>query len=325
MVGAHEVLAGELVQARGQALGAAGARCTNTIVDAVRADQLEQPRVDRRPDRRATSAAGSRVGVGSLRAGRPSSAMSSTGTIDLEVERLAVAGVDDRDRARRPSARVAAEEPRDLLERALRGRQPDPLRRRLGRSASSRSSESARCAPRFVAASAWISSTITSATPRSVSRAARREHQVERLGRRDQDVGRLAASGAPLVLAGVSPVRTPTVGHVGQRERRAARRRAGSRRAARAGSSRRRRRAPAAARCRGPACAVQAPAAARPRAGRSPTGTRRASCPTRWAPGSACGRRRRSAGQPSAGRGGRVERGLEPRPDGGGEGRVVHG
>ena len=39
-------------------------------------------------------------------------------------------------------------------------------------SSSSRSSDRARCAPRFVPASAWISSTMTVSTPRSVSRAA---------------------------------------------------------------------------------------------------------------------------------------------------------
>ena len=49
---------------------------------------------------------------------------------DLEVERLVAAGVDDRDR---PWARSVgaepAEEARDLVERALRGREPDALRR----------------------------------------------------------------------------------------------------------------------------------------------------------------------------------------------------
>ena len=56
---------------------------------------------------------------------------------DLDVERLAHAGVDDRDRpAARPCRRgrlavEAAEEAGDLLERALRGRQADALGRPL--------------------------------------------------------------------------------------------------------------------------------------------------------------------------------------------------
>ena len=58
--------------------------------------------------------------------------------------------------------------------------------------ASSRSSVSARCAPRLVAATAWISSTITASTSREDLARLRGQHQVERLGRRDQDVGRRA-------------------------------------------------------------------------------------------------------------------------------------
>ena len=51
VVGAHEVLAGELVQPRGEPLGEpAGVHEHDRR--AVRADQLEQPRMDRRPDRR---------------------------------------------------------------------------------------------------------------------------------------------------------------------------------------------------------------------------------------------------------------------------------
>ena len=50
----------------------------------------------------------------------------------LDLHALAVAGVDDRDGARRPGSFVPAEEAGDLVERALRGRQADPLRRRVG-------------------------------------------------------------------------------------------------------------------------------------------------------------------------------------------------
>ena len=121
--------------------------------------------------------------------------MSSTGTTTSIVELLAHAGVDDGDRPRPAVVVEAAEEAGDLVERALGGRQADALRRGLPApvtSCSSRSRVSDRWAPRLVAATAWISSTITASTPRSVSRAWRGEHQVERLGRGDEDVGRVA-------------------------------------------------------------------------------------------------------------------------------------
>ena len=90
---------------------------------------------------------------------------------DLQLERLARAGIDDRDLAVRPDA---AEEAGDRLERPLRGAEADALRR-LGavaaRSASRRSRLRARWAPRFVPAIAWISSTMTCSTPRRISRA----------------------------------------------------------------------------------------------------------------------------------------------------------
>ena len=93
---------------------------------------------------------------------------------------------------RGPCVVLAAEEAGDLLERALRGRQPDALRRALSVTSSSRSSESARWAPRLVAASAWISSMITASTPRSVSRADDVSMRYRRLGRGDEQVGRVA-------------------------------------------------------------------------------------------------------------------------------------
>ena len=93
----------------------------------------------------------------------------------LEIELLAHAGVDDGDRAGLPVA-ATAEEAGDLVERALRGRQADALRRatrrRLVTSRSRRSSDRARWVPRLVAAMAWISSTITYSTEVRTSRAA---------------------------------------------------------------------------------------------------------------------------------------------------------
>ena len=91
--------------------------------------------------------------------------------LDRQLELLDEAAVDDRARTRRarPLNCLPDEEPRDLLERPLRRREADALRRRSQRR-SSRSSVSARCAPRFVPAIAWISSTITARTPLNMPR-----------------------------------------------------------------------------------------------------------------------------------------------------------
>ena len=81
----------------------------------------------------------------------------------------------------------------------------------------------------------------------------RREHEVERLGRGDEDVGRVADEAAALVGARVAGAHAD--GRLVDRRRRGARPPAGCRRAAPAGSSRRRPRARAAATRRAAACA----------------------------------------------------------------------
>ena len=148
---------------------------------AVRADRVEQLRIDRRPDADAGSGARAasspriepdgrhrrRIAAAPPRARRARRAAScpATGT---QICRSSCGGalastiVDRRDR-RRGSAR-----PRRAAARSPTGRCAAD---RARRSAASRSSESARCAPRLVGASAWISSTITVSTLRSVSRA----------------------------------------------------------------------------------------------------------------------------------------------------------
>ena len=115
---------------------------------------------------------------------------------DREIERAAVADVDDgRQRPRR-----AGEQPAHLLDRPLRRRQPDALERAARRSASRRSSDSARCAPRLSCATAWISSTITVSAPARKRRLLLGgEQDVERLGRRDEDVRRPARHRLALV------------------------------------------------------------------------------------------------------------------------------
>ena len=109
---------------------------------------------------------------------------------------------------------VAAQEPRDLLQRPLRRRQPDPLHR-VGRpGARSRSSDSARWAPRLVAATAWISSTITVSTVRSTSRAAEVSIRYSDSGvviRMSGGLRRIAARSR----CDVSPLRSATVGSRG--------------------------------------------------------------------------------------------------------------
>ena len=114
----------------------------------------------------------------------------------------------------------------DRLERPLRGRQADPLRRRRsgGRSRSSRSRLSARCAPRLVPAIACTSSTITCSTPRSVSRAWLVSIRYRLSGVVTRMSGGCLTS-CRRASAGVSPVRDAT--EISRRSaRRAARRRA---------------------------------------------------------------------------------------------------
>ena len=106
----------------------------------------------------------------------------------LDVELLLRARVDDR---HGPRARfgLAAEEPRDLVERALRGRQSDALRRRVGDRVEPLERE------RQVRAALGGRERVDLVDDHGLDAAQdlprlRREHQVERLGRGDEDVGR---------------------------------------------------------------------------------------------------------------------------------------
>ena len=177
VVGADELFAGQLVEALGEALGEAAAVREDDRA-AVLPDQLEDRRVDRGPDARP------RLGVRRRAAGLlvERQDLAGRGHVldrddDLELERLASAGIDDRHVAAGPDA---AEEAGDRLERALGRAQADPLGWTPLVAAvaspfvtrwSRRSSVRARWAPRFEPAIAWTSSTITCSTPLRTSRA----------------------------------------------------------------------------------------------------------------------------------------------------------
>ena len=218
----------ELVEALGEPFGAAA------VVDeddrrGVLADELQQLRVDRRPDRarvgggvergferarvdpvgREHRAALTRPPPEASRGGgrTPGSVMSSTGTTISQVQVLADPGVDDLAFALR-----ADEELGDPLERALSRREADPLRLGIALAVTRcerRSSVSARWEPRLDWATAWISSTITASTPVRISRTC------EVIIRYSDSGVVIRMSGGLRFIAwrsfcGVSPVRRPT-------------------------------------------------------------------------------------------------------------------
>ncbi len=124
MVREDQLLAGRLVQALREPLRQAPAVGEDDRAP-VGADELEEARVDRRPDARAHVA----EGHGSARLFLRREHLAEPGHVldrddDLELERLAAAGIDDFDLA---SGSDPAEEAGDRLERALRRRQADPL------------------------------------------------------------------------------------------------------------------------------------------------------------------------------------------------------
>ena len=126
---AREAALGELVEPEREPLG------EPAVVDeddrrAMRQDELEQRRVDRRPDRAARHLDAGRHldAVGEHGHGQRRGALELPhvvdGDDDLEVQLLPGAGVDERDLA--PGA---GDEAPDLRQRPLRRRQPDPLDR----------------------------------------------------------------------------------------------------------------------------------------------------------------------------------------------------
>ena len=164
----------------------------------MRLDQLEQLRVDRRPDRaRAVGRRGRRAGVGA----RLAHVLERDD--HLEVELLRAPRVDELDRA------AAGDEPADLLERALRRRERDPLERLPGQALEPLERE------RHVRAALRAGDRVHLVEDHRADAAERLprprgEEQEERLGGGDQDVGRVPEHLRRAPSRGVSPVRTPT-------------------------------------------------------------------------------------------------------------------
>ena len=173
----HEVLAGQLVQAAAQPLGEA-ARVHEDQGGPMRADQLQQARVDARPDR--ALRLGTLGGVDLLV--EPGHVIDRHD--DLEVELLASAGIDDLD-----VAPDAAHEGRDRLERPLGRREADALRIGIGEVAEPFEAEGEmRAALRGGHRVHLVDDDVLDAA-QDLARLAG-EQEVERLRRRDEDVRR---------------------------------------------------------------------------------------------------------------------------------------
>ncbi len=188
VVRAGDLAAGELVQPQGEALGEAA------VVDeddrrAVCLDELQELGVHRRPDRR-DPLLPSAVGDLALREDRVAERGSRSQLPeildrhdDLEIELLAGPGVDERDRA------AAGDETPDLLERPLGGGEPEPLNPPCGETLQPFHRE------REMRAALGTGDRVDLVEDQRLDAAQalagrRGEHQVERLGRRDQDVRR---------------------------------------------------------------------------------------------------------------------------------------
>ena len=193
MVRADQILLGELVQAGGEAFGHA-ARVHEHDRRTMRADQLEQLRVDRGPDRRRRRRATVRRRPQDV--GHRARSLDDAPELghvldrddDLDLHGLAVAGVDD-GHGTGSLGRLAAQEPRDLLERSLRGGQADALRRRVRQLLEPFERErQVRAAFRGRHRMDLVDDHPTNVAERLAR--LRRQHQVQGLRRRDEDVGR---------------------------------------------------------------------------------------------------------------------------------------
>ena len=193
-----ELLAGQLVQALGEPFGQA-ARVAEHDRAVVAPDQVEDPGMDRRPDagpRLRTRGGSAGLLVQRQRLAEPAHVLDRHD--DRQLEPLAGPGVDDLDR---PARARAAEEPRDRLERTLGRRQPDPLERRRVVGAEPleplEAEREVRPSLRPGDGVDLVDDHLLDAAQDVARRA--RQQQVQRLGRRDQDVRRAAGDLATIL------------------------------------------------------------------------------------------------------------------------------
>ena len=196
VVRADQLLAGQLVQALREALGQAPAVDEDQRAP-VGPDQLEDARVDRRPDAHPPLAAAHRAARLVLRGqGLAETAHVLHGDDDLEVERLARPGIHQRHAA---ALAAPSEEAPDRLQRALGGREADPLERRCARGAQAFEAFEAqgqvRAALRAGDRVDFVDDHVLHA-PQDLARL-RGQQKVERLGRGDEDLGWMLRDKAP--------------------------------------------------------------------------------------------------------------------------------
>ena len=201
---ADEVLAGQLVEPLREPLAEAAAVGEDDRA-LVAADQLEDPRVDRGPDAGPpVGADGRAAGLLVLRQDLADGGHVVDRDDDLELERLACAGVDDRDLAVRAEA---TEEPGDRVERALGRAEPDALRGVAGVGVAE--AFQALEAQREVGAAFRAGDRMDLVdddvldVPEDLARLAG-EEQVQALRGRDQDVRRAAGDLAAVLAGGVT-------------------------------------------------------------------------------------------------------------------------
>src|SRR5438093_1489516 len=162
---------------------------------AMRADELEQARMDRRPDARPSVRARRRTAA-DLKCLRTELRHVIDRHLDAELELLGVPGVDDLHRTR--AVRVeAAEETRDLVERSLCRGEPDALQRMTGELLEPLERQrEMRAALRRHHRMDLVDDHGADASE-ALARGAR-QHEVQRFRRRDEDVGGRLGESEPL-------------------------------------------------------------------------------------------------------------------------------
>src|SRR5439155_6437782 len=233
MVRSHESFAGQLVQGAGETLGKSPA-VHEDEGRTMRAYQLEQPRMNRGPDRRPRIPDRRRTARNVI--GRRQLRHVLDRYLDGELQRLLRAGVDNGDRtitdgsavdreficdflcrvlalprlayggrftAAAPASVYTAQKPRDFVERPLRGRQAYPLRRPFAQRLEPFERQ------REVRAPFGRYERVDFVDDNGIDRSerfsgVRGEEQIQRLGRRDQNVGRLALEAGSLGLRRVT-------------------------------------------------------------------------------------------------------------------------